>query len=442
MHRDLLGLGAGLGEDRRRAAVRGDALGRRHVVVHRRAHDRMRELERHLVVQEVGAGERRRRVACEVTLETREGCCMPELCAAAEHRDRAHEHRRLRRQARQTQRDRPRDRLGPDLRDAHRVLARRVEAFALDRVEQRLDEERIAAGRRPAGADEVLVRLPAEELARDVAHGVAAERGRPHDRRRRVGEDLGDARLVRALVGRPRRDRDEQRQALEPALEMREPAQRRAVGPVEIVDRDHRRPAQRDVRREPVEPVQHRERHVGVVLVGTGELHVVEERLRECGGPAEQLGTLVRRRGGEHRLEELPHDAVREVLLELSGACAQHRDSGLRRDRARLGEQTRLAHSRAAFDRDQPAGAGGRGVDVRVQCRELAFALEQRRPLGLRRPGARPAGAERREAVGQAFADELEDRLRPVEPGDARLAEVAELHAGLELVLDQRRRRP
>ena len=69
---DLLGLGAGLGEDRRRAPVRGDALRGRHVVVHRRAHDRMRELERHLVVQEVGARERRRRVACELTLEAGE----------------------------------------------------------------------------------------------------------------------------------------------------------------------------------------------------------------------------------------------------------------------------------------------------------------------------------------------------------------------------------
>ena len=47
----------------------------------------------------------------------------------------------------------------------------------------------------------------------------------------------------RRLLGRPRARQHEQRQPLEPAGEVAEPAQRRRVGPVEVVDREHRRAA-------------------------------------------------------------------------------------------------------------------------------------------------------------------------------------------------------
>ena len=139
-----------------------------------------------------------------------------------------------------------------------------------------------------------------------------------------------------ALLRRASRDGDEEGQALEAALEVREPAERRAVGPVEIVDRDHRRAAQRDVGREPVEPVEHGERDVGLVLVGACQLHVLEERGRERRCPSEELRALVARRPREHRLEELAHDAVREVLLELAATRVEDDDAGLRRDPPRL----------------------------------------------------------------------------------------------------------
>ncbi len=96
VHGDLLGLGAGVGEDLRRPAMRGDALRDRHVFVHRGAHHGVRELERHLVVQEVGASERRRRMARKLAIEAGELRGVAKLGASAEHGDSPHEHGRLR----------------------------------------------------------------------------------------------------------------------------------------------------------------------------------------------------------------------------------------------------------------------------------------------------------------------------------------------------------
>src|SRR5581483_2774635 len=80
--------------------------------------------------------------------------------------------------------------------------------------------------------------------------------------------------------------------------------------------------------------------------------------------------------------------------------------------------------------------------EVGMERGELALALEQDRPLRPDRRRRRAAGAERRELVREPVADELEDRLRPVEAGHAGLAELAHAQAGGQLVLDERRGRP
>ena len=57
------------------------------------------------------------------------------------------------------------------------------------------------------------------------------------------------------LTGAPG-DEDEQRNAVEPASEIREPAQRRGIGPVGVVNNEHQRRVGGELRRKPAEPVR------------------------------------------------------------------------------------------------------------------------------------------------------------------------------------------
>src|SRR5581483_3151952 len=107
-------------------------------------------------------------------------------------------------------------------------------------------------------------------------------------------------------------------------------------------------------------------------------------------------------------------------------------------DRPRLAEEAGLADPGPPLDRDEPPGAARGRLEIGVQRGELALALEQDRPLGADRRRRRPARAEPRELVRQPLADELEDRLRAVEAGDAGLPELAHAQGGRQLVLDER----
>ena len=236
---------------------------------------------------------------------------------------------------------------------------------------------------------------------------------------------------------------DEERQPLEAALQVGEPPQRRAVGPVQVVDRDHRRPAERDVCGEPVEAVQHRERDVGLVLVGARRAG-----RRRRGAPRGRR----RRRGARAARRSWP----RRAPARRAAARRRTRSPARARRRAPRGRRRRSARRSPRASRRrrvlpmparpsiaiEPPDPGGRRLDVGVEGGELAFALEQGRALRPGRGGARAACPEGREPVGEPLADELEDRLGPVEPGDAGLAELAQPDAAPQLVLDERGRRP
>ena len=157
--------------------------------------------------------------------------------------------------------------------------------------------------------------------------------------------------------------------------------------------------------------MEHRERRLGLARARVGERARVEERLGERGRAREQLGAHARRRGREQRLEQLPDDAEGELALELAAARGEHAHVVAERC-ARLGQQARLADAGAALDHDQRAVAGARPLGEREDRRELAVALEER-------PLAR-VHRRRRDAEPQ-----LEQRLGPVEPGQARLPSVS-----------------
>ena len=128
---------------------------------------------------DVRACERRRGIGGELALEPGERGGVVHLRAPAEHGHRARERRRLGRDARQPERHGAGDRRGPDGEDTRRWAAIGSHAFAPERVEQRLEEERVAAGRlasrrrrTPASA------LGAEHLARRASPSTRAPSAR------------------------------------------------------------------------------------------------------------------------------------------------------------------------------------------------------------------------------------------------------------------------
>jgi hypothetical protein len=179
-----------------------------------------------------------------------------------------------------------------------------------------------------------------------------------------------------------------------------------------------------------------------------GQLLVAEEPLRQRGRAGDHLVTLLLRQRREIRLEELAHDAEGELLLEVGAAGDEHLEAGLRRERARLGDQSRLPHPGTALDRHDPARARGRRGDDGVQRRELGLALEQRggrdRHLRSAARNARLllllARRERRELPGQARDLELVEPLGPLDVRQRGLAEVAQPQVGPELAAHQGRR--
>ena len=139
------------------------------------------------------------------------------------------------------------------------------------------------------------------------------------------------------------------------------------------------------------------------------------------------------RRGREQRLEELAHDAERELPLELAAARRQHAEPRGLRDRPRLGEQAGLADPGAALDRCEPPVPVARGVEERAQRGDVGLALEERRGRAAPgRRGRRVAGTRARQVA------ELErvQALGAVAALDHALAQVAQARARRHLVLD------
>ena len=143
---------------------------------------------------------------------------------------------------------------------------------------------------------------------------------------------------------------------------------------MQVVEREQERLARREVRRQPIETVERRQRRVRGRL--RRDLGRVKERRRERRRAREQVGSLFRLQGGEQRLEELPHNPVRERALKVGAAPAQHLHTGLLSECFRLRHQGGLADAGRPLDREQPPAARA-GGDQAGHRRQLGVALEQ-----------------------------------------------------------------
>lgn len=375
----LLGGRPGIHQHSRRASVLEFAITRREIPIDRVADERMHEAQRRLGAQDLGASEgasRRRHVGLVEAGERSDG---RDVGGVTEDGDGLGDPNGRVGQAGQAQQHRAGERAGPDLAHRRGAGSRGVDAVGGQRRQELAEEQRVAAGHLVAGGGERGVGIRAETVAHQVGRRGRGQRGRPQHGRRRVLHDLGEQPLVGARLVRADRRDHEHRRPLEPVREIGEEAQRRRVGPVQVVDGKDERAVCGQVERQPVEAVEHREAP-GLVVGG------LRRRRRPEDGPARRRSPnegAVPLRPGHGRLKELADDAERKLALELGGAGSQ--DSAVlgRRPAGRL-EQRGLSDAGRGVDHDQPPVPGSRRRDRGVEPFDLATPFVQN-PGGHRR---------------------------------------------------------
>jgi hypothetical protein len=133
-----------------------------------------------------------------------------------------------------------------------------ADTLAVQRLEELLEQKRIAARRRMTCVREDIIGALSESLADEIPDGVFAQWGGMQGGSQRVAGDLRDLRRVLARLSGPSAAHHQHRQTLEAAYQVREEAQRGAVAPVQIVDRQEEWNILAEVDGQPVEAVQGR----------------------------------------------------------------------------------------------------------------------------------------------------------------------------------------
>ena len=291
--------------------------------------------------------------------------------AAAEHGDCAREVRRAVGQPRELALHAAGDLLRPERAQPGGDVVGRGDLLGRELTDERAEQERVPGGDGMTRVREARVRRR-EALAHERLRCGRAQRARTQRALRRGGEQLREqVRLGRGLARAHRAD-DAEPQFLQTAGELRQPPQRRRVGPVDVVDEEHGRRPVREVGGQVLQPVRrgmHRvpgERRLG----GIGMQHPP----REPRGAGRQLAPA---RPSLQRGEELTGDAPRRVLLERAGARAQHRRPLRLRTAARGGEEARLADPGGALHHDDATRSGSYLLEPIGERRELGIAIQQ-----------------------------------------------------------------
>ena len=201
-----------------------------------------------------------------------------------------------------------------------------------------------------------------------------------NDLGRRIRGDRREQVRLRPALTRAAGDDERDVELLEPCEEECEVAQRRSVGPVRVVDDEAERALGREVGTQPVEAVEDRERRVDTRPHAARALapRQVQQAGGNSGGALEPVGSLGGGRLREHGLDELPHDAEREVPLELGAARAQDAHVLADGEGARGRQDGRLADARRPLDDQEAATARARPRERGLDPGEFLAPLEQR----------------------------------------------------------------
>ena len=151
-------------------------------------------------------------------------------------------------------------------------------------------------------------------------------------------------------------------------------AERDLVAPVDVIDDQRERPPFGQIRRQPVEAVEHCKPRLGALLGRRGS----DQPAGELGGPREEFRSLLRRRPHDDGLEELAHEAAAEAALELGAPGRVDVEQVLPGQLHSGFEKRRLADARGSLDQDRApriVAAGDR--DRRVQRGQLQAAFPE-----------------------------------------------------------------
>ena len=292
------------------------------------------------------------------------------------------------------------------------------------RCRELLREERVALGAGDDRGDELLGRRVRALGANERGDRLGGERpelerdggARTDDARRQPLERCAGGHLLGSV-----RPDDEHRRARDAVREEREQVERRAVRPVEVLEREH----DRLLGREALERDEHlleepepRVRPAG----GTGRGRAA---VRELGNEARELVQLPRqagerRRAGD-RAECVGERQVREPDAdELDAPPGEHRRSARARLRGELRDEPRLPDPGAARDEHGAPLAARGGVEERLELRDLRLAPHEARGTaagGARRRRLRArGGALERRILGQDLLLQSLERGGGLEP--------------------------
>lgn len=138
---------------------------------------------------------------------------------------------------------------------------------------------------------------------------------------------------------------------------------------MQVVDGEQNRATDTQVDGQPVQPVQGRERRVGVVVAVRTQF---EHGARRACRAREHRLIATRQRG----FEELAHHAERELALQLSPTRSHDPHTRGGRSSPGLGQQPGLADASRALDEPDAGLTGNDGVDERLERRELLLPLQ------------------------------------------------------------------
>ena len=188
--------------------------------------------------------------------------------------------------------------------------------------------------------------------------------------------DLGEQVVGRAGLAEAARGDDRDGHLVEALQEVQDEPQRRAIGPVHVVDRDQHGPRLGEVRQHPEQAVHDR---VGAALglVAGPARRALEQRPGERRRARQQAVAGLVVGAGQQRLEELQRDAELKVALELRRAGAHDRHAVVAGAGDGRVEQRRLADPGVTLDEQQLTRRGAGGREQLVDGAQGLLSLEK-----------------------------------------------------------------